>query len=55
MIQRVLNEPPWTDRLTEEDHRALTPPIWNHINPYGEFRLDMNARLAIEKTEAAGA
>jgi TnpA family transposase len=55
MIQRVLNEPPWTDRLTEEDHRALTPLIWNHINPYGEFRLDMNARLAIEKTEAAGA
>ena len=55
MIQRVLNEPAWTNRLTEEDHRGLTPLIWNHINPYGEFRLDMNARLAIEKTETTGA
>lgn len=54
MIQRVLNEPSWTNRLTVEDHRALTPLIWKHINPYGEFRLDMNARLAIENTEGAG-
>jgi len=54
MIQRVLNEPSWTNRLTVEDHRALTPLIWNPINPYGEFRLDMNARLAIENTEGAG-
>ena len=32
---------------------GLTPLLWWHINPYGLFRLDMNTRLAVEKTEAA--
>ena len=53
MIQSVLDSPRWVERLTEEDRRALTPLLWGHINPYGLFRLDMNKRLAIEKTEAA--
>ena len=53
MIQRVLAEPGWANRLTAEDHRALTPLVWGHVNPYGLFRLDMNARLVIEKTETA--
>jgi len=26
---------------------ALTPLIWEHVNPYGRFDLDMNARLAL--------
>jgi hypothetical protein len=25
----------------------LTPLIWEHVNPYGRFDLDMNARLAL--------
>jgi hypothetical protein len=50
MIQRVLGEPEWANRLVAEDQRALTPLLWNHINPYGQFRLDMNTRLAIETT-----
>ena len=54
MIQRVLREPGWAERLTAEDRRALTPLLWGHINPYGLFRLDMNARLEIEKTSAVG-
>ena len=53
MIQSVLDSPGWVERLTEEDRRALTPLLWGHINPYGLFRLDMNTRLAIEKTDAA--
>jgi len=34
-LQRVLNEPEWAGRLTEEDRRALTPLFWTHVNPYG--------------------
>jgi hypothetical protein len=29
--------------------RALTPPIYAHVTPYGNFRLDMSQRLAIEQ------
>jgi hypothetical protein len=30
------------------DLRALTPLIWEHVNPYGRFELDMDARLPID-------
>jgi TnpA family transposase len=48
MIQQVLAERQWGQRLTKEDLRALTPLIYGHINPYGLFLLDMRARLPIE-------
>ena len=51
MIQRVLSESAWADRMTAEDKRGLTPLVWGHVNPYGLFRLDMNTRLAIETAE----
>ena len=35
MIQQVLAEPAWQDRLTAVDLRALTPLLWAHVNPYG--------------------
>jgi TnpA family transposase len=35
MIQQVLRDPRWRERMTVEDHRALTPLIYAHINPYG--------------------
>lgn len=47
MIQQVLAQPAWQGRLTPRDYAALTPLIWEHINPYGRFELDMNARLAL--------
>ncbi|EUD07549.1 Tn3 transposase DDE domain protein [Providencia alcalifaciens R90-1475] len=50
MIQQVLNEPSWLSRMKEEDFRALTPLIYAHVNPYGIFELDMDARLPIEMT-----
>ena len=53
MIQRVLTESAWANRLTEDDRRGLTLLIWNHINPYGVFRLNMSARLVIEHPEPA--
>jgi TnpA family transposase len=48
MLQRVLARLRWSGRLTASDIRALTPPIWEHMNPYGRFELDMEARLAID-------
>lgn len=50
MIQQVLSEPHWFERMTAEDHRALTALIYHHINPYGIFELDMNKRLPIDAT-----
>lgn len=45
MLQDVLAEPAWMERMTEADRRALTPLIYQHVNPYGTFHLDLNSRL----------
>ncbi len=50
MIQQVLSEPDWTGKLQAEDLRSLTPLIYNHVMLYGQFRLDMSKRIAIEST-----
>jgi hypothetical protein len=48
MLQQVLTQPQWPGKLTPRDLRALTPLIWEHVNPYGRFELDMEARLPID-------
>ncbi|HJX09816.1 MAG TPA: Tn3 family transposase [Candidatus Binatia bacterium] len=53
MIQRILAQDHWQNSLSEADRRALSPLIYGHINPYGRFELDMNARLPIDDTVAA--
>ena len=53
MLQQVLSEPEWRNRLGAEDLRALTPLIYAHVHPYGRFDLDMSERLVIELLEAA--
>ncbi|MCC6478335.1 Tn3 family transposase (plasmid) [Aminobacter sp. SR38] len=45
MLQTVLVEPKWVDRMTPEDYRGLTPLIYSHVNPYGRFDLDLNSRI----------
>ena len=45
LLQRVLSDPEWSERLTPEDRRALSPLFWSHVNPYGRFNLDMGSRL----------
>jgi TnpA family transposase len=52
MIQQVLGEPGWLERMKPEDLRALTPLIYSHINPYGTFRLNMEERLPLEQAVA---
>ena len=53
MIQRVLTEPDWTQRMLPDDLHALTSLVYVHLTPYGIFRLDVNQRLAIEKDAVA--
>lgn len=48
LIQEVLSEPEWKAQMTPNDLRALTPLIYNHVNPYGVFVLDMNQRLSLK-------
>jgi TnpA family transposase len=47
MIQKLMAQPHWQGKFTLRDYAALTPLIWEHVNPYGRFDLDMNARLAL--------
>jgi hypothetical protein len=47
MIQQVLAQPAWADRMTSPDWRGLSPLIHNHINPYGTFELDMGQRIPL--------
>ena len=51
MIQKLLAQQKWYDVMTPEDFRALTPLIYAHINPYGDFNLDMNERIPLEMEE----
>lgn len=53
MIQEALSDPSLMKSMTREDLRGLTPLIFNHINPYGLFPLDMDSRISIELQEAA--
>jgi TnpA family transposase len=53
MLQQVLIHDGWRNRMTKEDWRGLTPLFYQHINPYGEFSLDMNTRIGIDEAVAA--
>jgi TnpA family transposase len=50
MLQQILTEPGWFERMTLEDLRALSPLIYQHVNPYGTFELDLAKRLEIAGT-----
>jgi TnpA family transposase len=53
MLQRVLAEPGWLERMTADDHRGLTPAIHGHINPYGRLDADLSRRIDFEQRLAA--
>lgn len=48
LIQQVLADPDWMQKMGPDELRALTPLIYAHVNPYGVFRLVMAERLPIE-------
>ncbi len=55
LVQRVLQEPRWAERLADDDRRGLTPLFWSNVNPYGTFRLDMDRRLDLDRGPAVAA
>ena len=51
MIQDILKDKTWRNRLQKRDLAALTPLIYFHINPYGSFKLNMEDRLKLEDSQ----
>jgi len=47
MIQRVLTEKEWVERLKPRDLAGLSPLLTQHINKFGHFELDLETRLPI--------
>jgi Tn3 transposase DDE domain len=37
MLRRVLSEPVWMARMASADVHGLTPLVWGHVSPYGNF------------------
>ena len=52
MFQQVLAEPPWLDKMTHDDFRALSPLIHAHVNPNGTIELDMTKRIPLDMDTA---
>jgi TnpA family transposase len=50
IIQELLRKPHWQGVFEVDDLRALTPLMYHHINPYGQFILDMSTRLPLQNT-----
>lgn len=45
IIQHILAEPNVDQATHRRDKKALTALIWEHVNPYGTFHIDMNTHL----------
>ncbi|SFU94394.1 Transposase and inactivated derivatives, TnpA family [Aliiroseovarius crassostreae] len=52
MVQSVLSEPNWINRLSERDLQGLSPLFYLHINPYGRFDVDLGKRIDYGKMAA---
>lgn len=48
MLQEVLSEPAWLERMTPVDLRGLNPLGHAHVTPYGNFPCDMKKRIKLK-------
>lgn len=48
LVERTIEREGLWERLSAEDLRALTPLFHAHINPYGQFALDLNRPSFLE-------
>jgi hypothetical protein len=49
LVQKILSEKEWIDKMQQEDFRGLIPLFYSHVNPYGRLVLDMNEQIIIEE------
>ncbi|MEV0666240.1 hypothetical protein AB0I58_32990 [Spirillospora sp. NPDC050365] len=47
MLQDVLADSEWAKLLKPAGRRGLTPLFWQHVQLYGEVRLDVAKRLPL--------
>ncbi len=45
LVQQVLAQPEWADRLAQPARRALNPLFWSNVNRFGAFHLSMETHL----------
>ncbi len=50
MYQNVLADPILRKTMTKEDYRGITPLIYNHVNPYGNFEVNLGDRMFTTNT-----
>jgi TnpA family transposase len=55
LLDRVLGEPEWAQRMTDPDRRGLTPLFWSNVALYGRWHLDMNQRIDFDRGPDAAA
>lgn len=48
LMQQIIRETGYKERLTLEDKRAITALFYEHVNQYGTYKLDMSERIPIE-------
>ena len=48
MVERVLDEKGFLERMDDDDLRALTPLFTTNVNPYGDFTLDLDKPSFLE-------
>jgi hypothetical protein len=48
MIQAVLAEPPWAERMIADDYRGLTLLVVTQLTPYARFELHLDMRIPVE-------
>jgi TnpA family transposase len=45
LVQSVLKDPVWQQKMTDADKRGLSPLFWSNANLYGTIDIDMGRRL----------
>ncbi|MEU6797470.1 Tn3 family transposase [Nonomuraea wenchangensis] len=45
LVQSVLKDPAWQEKMTNVDRRGLSPLFWSNANLYGRIDIDMDRRL----------
>ncbi|MCF6768539.1 Tn3 family transposase [Thiotrichales bacterium 19S11-10] len=53
LLQEIIIKNDWLAKLTPEDKRSITPLIYEHINPYGLFPIDLDKRIDISFLQEA--